>query len=73
MYEEYVEMKIGLCMPYMVRDYDRDRILTWARKIDAGPFDTLSCGERITDYTISDGYARRFLHLLPNLSTLRCN
>jgi alkanesulfonate monooxygenase SsuD/methylene tetrahydromethanopterin reductase-like flavin-dependent oxidoreductase (luciferase family) len=44
-------MKIGLCMPYMVRDYDRDRILTWARRIDAGPFDTLSCGERITDYT----------------------
>ena len=31
-------MKIGVCMPYMVRDYDRDRILTWARKIDQGPF-----------------------------------
>lgn len=44
-------MKIGLCMPYMVRDYDRDRILTWARKIDAGPFDSMSCGERVTDYT----------------------
>ncbi|SNS52728.1 Flavin-dependent oxidoreductase, luciferase family (includes alkanesulfonate monooxygenase SsuD and methylene tetrahydromethanopterin reductase) [Sphingomonas laterariae] len=44
-------MKIGLCMPYMVRDYDRDRMLTWARKIDAGPFDSLSCGERITGYS----------------------
>ena len=44
-------MKIGLCLPYMARDYDRTRILTWAREIDAGPFDTLSCGERITDYT----------------------
>jgi alkanesulfonate monooxygenase SsuD/methylene tetrahydromethanopterin reductase-like flavin-dependent oxidoreductase (luciferase family) len=44
-------MKLGLVMPYMVRDYDRARILTWAKRIDAGPFDTLSCGERITDYT----------------------
>lgn len=42
-------MKIGLCMPYMVRDFGREEILTWARKIDNGPFDSLSCGERITD------------------------
>jgi len=32
-----------------------------------------SVTERITDYTISDGYARRFLHLLPNLGPLSCN
>ena len=44
-------MKIGVCMPYMVRDYDRTRILEWARRIDAGPFDSLSCGERITGHT----------------------
>lgn len=44
-------MKIGVCMPYMVRNYDRERILTWARKIDQGPFDSLSCGERITGHT----------------------
>jgi alkanesulfonate monooxygenase SsuD/methylene tetrahydromethanopterin reductase-like flavin-dependent oxidoreductase (luciferase family) len=44
-------MKIGVCMPYMVRDYNRDRILTWARKIDQGPFDSLSCGERMTGHT----------------------
>lgn len=44
-------MKIGVCMPYMVREYSRDRILGWARKIDAGPFDSLSCGERITGQT----------------------
>lgn len=44
-------MKVGLCIPYMKRDYDRERILTWARKIDQGPFDSLSCGERITGYT----------------------
>jgi len=41
-------MKIGICMPYMTRDYDRERILTWAKKIDSGPFDSLSCGERMT-------------------------
>ena len=44
-------MKIGLCLPYMARDYDRTRILTWAREIDTGPFATMSCGERVTDYT----------------------
>jgi len=44
-------MKIGMCMPYMTRDYDRQRILTWARKIEDGPFDSLSCGERITGHT----------------------
>ncbi len=44
-------MKIGVCMPYMVRDYDRARILAWARMIDRGPFDSLSCGERITGHT----------------------
>ncbi len=44
-------MKIGVCMPYMVRDYDRERILTWARLIDRGPFDSLSCGERMTGHT----------------------
>lgn len=44
-------MKVGVCMPYMVRDYDRERILNWARKIDSGPFDSLSCGERITGHT----------------------
>jgi alkanesulfonate monooxygenase SsuD/methylene tetrahydromethanopterin reductase-like flavin-dependent oxidoreductase (luciferase family) len=44
-------MKIGVCMPYMVRDNDRARILAWARGIDQGPFDSLSCGERITGHT----------------------
>ena len=44
-------MKIGICMPYMTRDYDRERILTWARLIDQGPFASLSCGERMTGHT----------------------
>ncbi len=48
-------MKIGVCMPYMVRDCDRDRILNWARKIDQGPFDSLSCGERVTGHTFEMG------------------
>lgn len=44
-------MKIGLCMPYMERDYDRKAILGWCRRIDQGPFSSISCGERITGYT----------------------
>jgi alkanesulfonate monooxygenase SsuD/methylene tetrahydromethanopterin reductase-like flavin-dependent oxidoreductase (luciferase family) len=44
-------MRFGVCMPYMERDYDRARILGWCRAIDAGPFHSLACGERITGYT----------------------
>jgi alkanesulfonate monooxygenase SsuD/methylene tetrahydromethanopterin reductase-like flavin-dependent oxidoreductase (luciferase family) len=35
----------------MKRDYDRATILDWCRRIDAGPYHSLSCGERITGYT----------------------
>ena len=45
-------MKFGVCLPYMVRNYDRARILSWARKVDQGPFDTLSSGERMTGHTM---------------------
>jgi len=45
-------MDIGICLPYMERDFDRDALLAWCRAIDAGPFSTLSCGERITGYTL---------------------
>jgi alkanesulfonate monooxygenase SsuD/methylene tetrahydromethanopterin reductase-like flavin-dependent oxidoreductase (luciferase family) len=44
-------VRYGICLPYMKRDYDRDTILAWCRAIDAGPWDSLSCGERITGYT----------------------
>lgn len=44
-------MKIGLCLPYMKRNFDRAAILEWCRRIDQGPFSSLSCGERITGYT----------------------
>ena len=45
-------MKVGLCLPYMERDYHRKDILDWCRRIDQGPFSSLSCGERITGYTL---------------------
>jgi alkanesulfonate monooxygenase SsuD/methylene tetrahydromethanopterin reductase-like flavin-dependent oxidoreductase (luciferase family) len=38
-------------MPYMERDYARATTLEWCRRIDAGPFSSLSCGERITSHT----------------------
>jgi len=45
-------MDIGICLPYMERDFDRDAVLAWCRAIDGGPFSSLSCGERITGYTL---------------------
>ncbi len=45
-------MDVGVCLPYMEQDLSRDRILSWCRAIDQGPFSSLSCGERITGYTI---------------------
>lgn len=44
-------MDVGICMPYMERDYDRSTTLDWCRLVDDGPFSTLSCGERVTSYT----------------------
>jgi len=44
-------VEIGICMPYMEREYSRGTTLDWCRRIDAGPFSSLSCGERITSYT----------------------
>jgi len=36
----------------MEHDYGRNEILSWCKAIDDGPFASLSCGERITDYTL---------------------
>lgn len=44
-------MKIGICLPYMKRDLKRQTFIDWCRLIEEGPFNSLSCGERITDYT----------------------
>jgi len=41
-------LQIGMTLPSMVPDLDRERTLAWCRGIDAGPFSSLACGERIT-------------------------
>lgn len=40
-------MKIGMTLPTMVPDLDRDLLLAWMRGIDRGPFSTLAAGERL--------------------------
>lgn len=45
-------MKISLCLPYMKESITRQTIIDWCEKIEAGPFHSLSCGERITGYTL---------------------
>jgi alkanesulfonate monooxygenase SsuD/methylene tetrahydromethanopterin reductase-like flavin-dependent oxidoreductase (luciferase family) len=45
-------MNVGVCLPYMERELNRDILLSWCRAIDQGPFESLSVGERITSYTI---------------------
>lgn len=40
-------MKISLCLPYMKEEIDRQVIIDWCKAADTGPFETLSCGERI--------------------------
>jgi alkanesulfonate monooxygenase SsuD/methylene tetrahydromethanopterin reductase-like flavin-dependent oxidoreductase (luciferase family) len=41
-------MKIGVCLPYNKPEIDRSTTLDWCRAIEAGPFSSISCGERIT-------------------------
>ena len=40
-------MKIGLCFPYTQENPSRDVMLDWFRRVDEGPFSTISCGERM--------------------------
>ena len=40
-------MKIGVCLPYMKAGMSRSDYHSWFRRIDEGPFHSLSCGERI--------------------------
>ena len=40
-------MKIGLCLPYSQADLSREILFEWIRRVDEGPFSTLSCGERM--------------------------
>jgi alkanesulfonate monooxygenase SsuD/methylene tetrahydromethanopterin reductase-like flavin-dependent oxidoreductase (luciferase family) len=45
-------MKISLCLPYMKESITRQTIVDWCERIEAGPFHSLACGERITGYTL---------------------
>lgn len=45
-------MKISICLPYMKKTITRRTILDWCARIEQGPFHSLSCGERITGYTL---------------------
>lgn len=45
-------MKISICLPYMKTTITRQTILDWCARIEQGPFHSLSCGERITGYTL---------------------
>ena len=40
-------MKISLCLPYMKAEIDRGVLDAWCHAADEGPFESLSCGERI--------------------------
>lgn len=40
-------MDIGMNLPVMVPGWDRDSLLDWCRRIDAGPFSSLAAGERV--------------------------
>lgn len=41
-------MEIGVALPQMAADYQASSTLDWARGIDAGPFSSVSAGERVT-------------------------
>lgn len=40
-------MKIGICLPYMKAGLTREDYLAWFRRVDEGPFHSVSCGERV--------------------------
>ena len=40
-------MIIGICLPYMMPGMTRADYLTWFQAVDAGPFHSVSCGERV--------------------------
>jgi alkanesulfonate monooxygenase SsuD/methylene tetrahydromethanopterin reductase-like flavin-dependent oxidoreductase (luciferase family) len=43
-------MDIGMTLPGMDPGLDRERLLAWTRRIEAGPFATLAFGERMAFY-----------------------
>lgn len=53
MQNKSIMSNIGMCMPYHVPGYryDRERFLGWCRRLDEGPFCSISCGERICGHS----------------------
>ncbi len=43
---------VGLALPTMATGWNRQTWLDWCRIIDAGPFSSVSCGERITFHNV---------------------
>ena len=48
-------MTVGVALPQMATGLDRERLVAWCRGIDAGPFSSVSAGERITFHNL-DGF-----------------
>ena len=49
-------MDVGVALPQMTQGLDRDTIAAWCATVDAGPFASVSAGERIT-YDNLDGFS----------------
>jgi alkanesulfonate monooxygenase SsuD/methylene tetrahydromethanopterin reductase-like flavin-dependent oxidoreductase (luciferase family) len=41
-------VNIGICLPYSEPGISRRTLLEWCQAIESGPFDAISCGERIS-------------------------
>lgn len=48
-------MKIGFCFPYTQPQMDRATMLEWFRRVEEGPFSSLSCGERMVGTSVDMG------------------
>jgi alkanesulfonate monooxygenase SsuD/methylene tetrahydromethanopterin reductase-like flavin-dependent oxidoreductase (luciferase family) len=48
-------VKIGLCFPYTQPDMNRATMLEWFRRVEEGPFSSLSCGERMVGTSVEMG------------------
>ena len=42
-----IEVKIGICLPYMKAGLSREDYFKWFQRVDDGPFHSISCGERV--------------------------
>ena len=48
-------MRFGMTLPSMVPEYDRTTTLEWCRRIEDGPYESISVGERITFHNQEQG------------------